>query len=75
MEKYALGLNSILLLTPPKESAQTKCRQCCLRPLDEVFALGLGNAVMMAPVGASHRHHHGVAKIDTAIITKQGGGG
>jgi hypothetical protein len=55
-------LNTTLLLTPQQESTQTKFRQCCLRPLDEVFALGLGNAVVMMPVGASGHQHHGVAK-------------
>jgi hypothetical protein len=34
---------------------------------------GLGNAVAMVPVEASGRQHHGVAKIDTAIITWQEG--
>jgi hypothetical protein len=55
-------LNTILLLPPPLESAQTKRRQHRLRPLDEVFALGLGAAVTMAHVGASGRQCHGVAK-------------
>ncbi len=72
MEKNALGL-IILLLTPPQESAQTKRRRHCLRPLDEVVALGLGNAVAMRPVGASGHQKHSVAKIDTAIITWQEG--
>jgi hypothetical protein len=66
-------LSSILLLTPPLESAQTKHRQCCLRPLDEVFALGLGDAVAMVPEQASGHQHHGVSKIDTAITTLQEG--
>jgi hypothetical protein len=60
---------TILLLTRPQESAQTKHRQSCLRPLDEVSMLGLGNTVAIAPVGASGHQHHDVAKMDTAIIT------
>jgi hypothetical protein len=42
-----------ILLTPPLESAQTKHRPDCLRPMDEVFMLGLGATVMMAPVVVS----------------------
>ncbi len=68
MEKRT-RFSSILLLTPPQESTQTKHRQHCLRPLNEVFALGLGNAVEVAPVGASGHQRHGMSKIVTAIIT------
>jgi hypothetical protein len=67
--KIHTRLNTLLLLLPPQESAQTKHRQHCLRPLDEVFALGLGGAVAMVPVGASGRQYHGGAKIDSVIIT------
>jgi hypothetical protein len=35
--------------------------------------LGLDNAVAMGPVGASGHQQHGVAKIDTVIITWQEG--
>jgi hypothetical protein len=52
-----------ILLPPPLESAQTKHRQDCLRPVDEVFMLGLGVAVIMALVQASGCQHHGVEKI------------
>jgi hypothetical protein len=50
---------------------QTKHRQCCLRP--EVFELGLGDVVATTSVGVSGRQRHGVAKIDTAIVTWQEG--
>ncbi len=62
MEKYALGLILYYYSPPPQESTQTKHRHHCLRPLDVIFALGLGNAVAMAPVGASGHQHHGVEK-------------
>ncbi len=35
--KICTRLNTILLLTPPQESTQTKHRWSCLRPLDEVL--------------------------------------
>jgi hypothetical protein len=57
-----------ILIAPPLESAQTKSRRDCLRPIDEVFTLGLGAAVTMAPVRASGCQRHGVAKIDNYII-------
>jgi hypothetical protein len=43
------------------ESAQTNRRQHCLKPLDEVFTLGLGAIVVMAPLRASSRLCHGAA--------------
>ncbi len=49
------------------EHTQTNHRRHCLRPQDEVFALGLGAAVRMVPVQASGRQRHGVAKIDSLI--------
>ena len=54
-----LGGLILYYLPPPLESAKTKHRQRCLRPLDEVLALGLGNAVAIAPVGASGCQRHG----------------
>jgi hypothetical protein len=56
-----------ILLAPLLESTQTKSRQHCLRPLDEVFALGLDAAVAMMPLQASGCHCHGGRKIDTLI--------
>ena len=57
-QKRTRWVNTILL-APPLEYTKTKRRQHCLRPLDEVLALGLGNAVVMAPVGASDCQCHG----------------
>ncbi len=39
-----------------------------------MLGLGIAVAVAMAPVGASGHKCHGVAKIDTGIVTWQGGG-
>jgi len=43
------------------ESAKTNRRQHHLKPLDEVFVLGLGAIVAMAPLQASSRQCHGEA--------------
>jgi hypothetical protein len=65
------GLDALILYylppPPPLESAQTKHRRHCLRPLDAVFMLGLGATMTMAPVRASGRQRHGVTNIDTLI--------
>ncbi len=50
---------------PLLESTQTKHGQDCLRPIDEVFMLGLGAAVTMEPVQASN--HISICDMSKAI--------
>jgi hypothetical protein len=60
-QRWTRRFNTVLL-APALESAQTKHRHHCLRPLEEVSLLGLGAAPQ-----ASGYQCHCVAKIDTSV--------
>jgi hypothetical protein len=59
-------------LAPLLEFTQTKHSQLCIRPLDEIFAHGLGAVFAMVPVRASGRQRHDVAEIVTSIEQQEG---